>query len=56
LLQAEEVILLEIRHAFAMNAVYDGEEQRWKAGQFMNIKADAPSMRRVQREAGFQIG
>jgi conjugative relaxase-like TrwC/TraI family protein len=29
-------------HAFAMNAVYDGEEQRWKAGQFMNIKADAP--------------
>src|SRR6202521_5728615 len=29
-------------HAFAMNAVYDDEEQRWKAGQFMNIKADAP--------------
>jgi TrwC relaxase len=29
-------------HAFAMNAVYDGEEQRWKAGQFMNIKADEP--------------
>jgi hypothetical protein len=28
LLQDEEVILLEIRHAFAMNAVYDGEEQR----------------------------
>ena len=25
-----------------MKAVYDGEEQRWKAGQFMNIKADAP--------------
>jgi hypothetical protein len=29
-------------HAFAMNAVYDCQEQRWKAGQFMNIKADAP--------------
>ena len=42
MLQAEEVILSEIRHAFAMKAVYDGEEQRWKAGQFMNIKADAP--------------
>ena len=41
MLQAEEVILLEIRHAFAMNADV-GEEQRWKAGQFMNIKADAP--------------
>src|ERR1700716_1386223 len=25
-----------------MKVVYDGEEQRWKAGQFMNIKADAP--------------
>ncbi|NOY73071.1 MAG: relaxase domain-containing protein, partial [Gammaproteobacteria bacterium] len=34
-------------HCFVMNAtldtsVFDGKEQQWKAGQFQNIKADAP--------------
>jgi conjugative relaxase-like TrwC/TraI family protein len=29
-------------HAFTFNATFDREEQRWKAGQFGNIKADAP--------------
>ena len=29
-------------HAFAFNATYDEVEQRWKAGQFGNIKRDAP--------------
>jgi conjugative relaxase-like TrwC/TraI family protein len=29
-------------HAYVFNATFDGEEKRWKAGQFMNIKADAP--------------
>ena len=29
-------------HAFAFNATYDQVEQRWKAGQFGNIKRDAP--------------
>jgi conjugative relaxase-like TrwC/TraI family protein len=29
-------------HCFVLNAVYDGEEQRWKAGKFDGIKRDAP--------------
>lgn len=29
-------------HAFAFNATYDEVEQRWKAGQFGNIKRNAP--------------
>src|SRR6516162_538898 len=29
-------------HAFTFNATFDPQEKRWKAGQFGNIKADAP--------------
>jgi conjugative relaxase-like TrwC/TraI family protein len=29
-------------HAYVFNATFDHDEHRWKAGQFMNIKADAP--------------
>jgi len=29
-------------HCFVHNLTWDGEEQRWKAGQFGDIKADAP--------------
>ena len=29
-------------HAFVFNATYDELEARWKAGQFGNIKRDAP--------------
>jgi conjugative relaxase-like TrwC/TraI family protein len=29
-------------HAFTFNATFDSEENRWKAAQFGNIKADAP--------------
>ena len=29
-------------HAFTFNATYDAEEERWKAGEFGNIKRDAP--------------
>jgi conjugative relaxase-like TrwC/TraI family protein len=29
-------------HAYVFNATFDAEEKRWKAGQFMNIKGDAP--------------
>ena len=29
-------------HAFAFNATFDPEEERWKAGEFGNIKRDAP--------------
>lgn len=29
-------------HAFVMNSTWDPEEKRWKAGQFANIKRDAP--------------
>ncbi len=29
-------------HAFTFNATFDEQENRWKAGQFMNLKADAP--------------
>lgn len=29
-------------HAFAFNSVWDGIEQKWKAGQFGDIKRDAP--------------
>jgi conjugative relaxase-like TrwC/TraI family protein len=29
-------------HGFTFNATFDGQENRWKAGQFGNIKADAP--------------
>src|SRR5260370_41270322 len=29
-------------HGFTFNATFDTEEDRWKAGQFMNLKADAP--------------
>jgi len=29
-------------HAYVFNATFDQAEKRWKAGQFMNLKADAP--------------
>jgi conjugative relaxase-like TrwC/TraI family protein len=29
-------------HAYVFNATFDDTENRWKAGQFMNLKADAP--------------
>jgi conjugative relaxase-like TrwC/TraI family protein len=29
-------------HCFVMNATFDSSENRWKAGQFQNIKRDAP--------------
>ena len=29
-------------HAYCMNATFDQEEQKWKAGQFGQIKTDAP--------------
>jgi conjugative relaxase-like TrwC/TraI family protein len=29
-------------HAYVFNATFDETEGRWKAGQFMNLKADAP--------------
>ena len=29
-------------HAYVFNATFDETENRWKAGQFMNLKADAP--------------
>ncbi|MGA8656625.1 MAG: relaxase domain-containing protein [Chthoniobacterales bacterium] len=29
-------------HGFVFNATFDAQENRWKAGQFMNLKADAP--------------
>jgi conjugative relaxase-like TrwC/TraI family protein len=29
-------------HVFAFNTTYDDEEQRWKAGQFHELKRDAP--------------
>ncbi len=29
-------------HVFAMNSTYDPEESRWKAGQFRELKRDAP--------------
>jgi conjugative relaxase-like TrwC/TraI family protein len=29
-------------HAYVFNATFDSEEQRWKAGQFGNLKADGP--------------
>jgi conjugative relaxase-like TrwC/TraI family protein len=35
-------------HAFTFNATFDPEEERWKAGEFGNIKRDAPFY-----EAGF---
>jgi conjugative relaxase-like TrwC/TraI family protein len=29
-------------HVFAFNTTWDGEEERWKAGQFRELKRDAP--------------
>jgi conjugative relaxase-like TrwC/TraI family protein len=29
-------------HAYVFNATFDETENRWKAGQFMNVKTDAP--------------
>jgi conjugative relaxase-like TrwC/TraI family protein len=29
-------------HAYVFNVTFDPQEKRWKAGQFMNVKADAP--------------
>jgi conjugative relaxase-like TrwC/TraI family protein len=29
-------------HCFVLNSTWDDEEQRWKAGQFRGLKADAP--------------
>jgi len=36
-------------HGYVFNATFDPVEERWKAGQFMNLKADAPFF-----EAGIQ--
>ena len=30
------------KHAFIFNATYDNQENKWKAGQFRNLKANAP--------------
>ena len=38
-------------HCFVINAVFDPVEQRWKAGQFRELKARAPSSRRRFRPA-----
>src|ERR1700740_1855461 len=38
-------------HAFVFNATYDEVEARWKAGQFGNIKRDAPFTRRASTRA-----
>jgi len=42
-------------HAFTFNATYDPEEERWKAGEFGNIKRDAPSSSGVEilKQQGF---
>ena len=37
-------------HVFAFNTTWDGEEQRWKAGQFRELKRDAPYF-----QAGFRV-
>lgn len=29
-------------HCFVFNATFDGEEQKWKAGHFLQVKQDAP--------------
>ncbi len=29
-------------HCYAFNATYDGVEEKWKAGQFRDLKGDAP--------------
>jgi conjugative relaxase-like TrwC/TraI family protein len=50
-------------HCFAFNATFDEVEGRWKAGQFGELKADAPFFESVfhaelanrLREAGFEI-
>jgi conjugative relaxase-like TrwC/TraI family protein len=37
-------------HVFVLNATWDAEEQRWKAGQFRDIKRDGPYF-----QAGFRV-
>ena len=37
-------------HCFAFNATWDDSEDRWKAGQFRGLKADAPYF-----QAGFRV-
>ncbi len=37
-------------HVFAFNTTWDEEEQRWKAGQFRELKRDAPYF-----QAGFRV-
>ncbi len=37
-------------HCFAFNATFDEQEDRWKAGQFRGLKADAPYF-----QAGFRV-
>ena len=37
-------------HVFAFNATWDDQEQRWKAGQFRDLKRDAPYF-----QAGFRV-
>ena len=37
-------------HCFVFNATYDREEQEWKAGQFRDLKRDAPYF-----QAGFRV-
>jgi conjugative relaxase-like TrwC/TraI family protein len=37
-------------HCFVLNSTWDNQEQRWKAGQFRGLKADAPYY-----QAGFRV-
>ena len=37
-------------HCFAFNATWDDQERRWKAGQFRDLKRDAPYF-----QAGFRV-
>src|SRR5712692_4911020 len=38
-------------HVFAFNTTWDDKEQRWKAGQFRELKRDAPYF-----QAAFRVG
>src|SRR5207245_11239855 len=37
-------------HCFAFNSTWDDQERRWKAGQFRDLKRDAPYF-----QAGFRV-
>lgn len=49
-------------HCFVFNATFDGEEKKWKAGQFRQVKQDAPyyeaifqaKLARKLQQAGYQ--